>query len=184
MSDLTITRLSAVTEDLFARVHDNEVGEGWCHCTAWWVDTWDGFPERSAVENQALRQNINAGEDHDGFILLAAGEPIGWCQVTNRSRLPMLKVRYGPAPDDEVFAITCWVLHPEHRGKGLAHLYLDLILTDLRLRGVTRVQAFPHCGDDLEAGQVWTGPESLYLGKGFQEIVADRTWPVLELILS
>lgn len=81
-------------------------------------------------------------------------------------------------------AITCWVLHPEHRGKGFAQRYLDLILTDLQHRGVTRVQAFPHRGNNLEAGQVWTGPESLYLGKGFQEIVADPTWPVLEISLS
>ena len=41
--------------------------DGWCWCVAWEVDSWEGWTDRSASQNQALRERLWA---RDEFSLL------------------------------------------------------------------------------------------------------------------
>ena len=45
---------------------------------------------------------------------------------------------------------------------------LTEILKDLPGRGIGSVEAYPRRGRRLPAGNVWTGPEALFGGAGFQ----------------
>jgi GNAT superfamily N-acetyltransferase len=70
-------------------------------------------------------------------------------------------------PDPAIWAITCLLIAPPFRKQGLTHRFLQVILSDLKRKGVRRVQAFPRRGEELPDEDVWTGPERLYRRAGF-----------------
>lgn len=177
-----VRRLDASTRPDFRRLHCEGNGAGWCHCVAWWVESFDGWGERTAEQNRALREELFARGEDDGYLLMEDGEPIAWCQVGPRDRLPNLKRRYGLAPDPEVWSVTCFVVVPAARRGGAATELLGGVLEDLRARGVARVQAFPRRGA-TEPGALWTGPEAMYLRAGFRVERDDPERPILSLAL-
>src|SRR5689334_13710783 len=95
------TEVRRLTPDLvpqFHAVHSPAEGEGWCACVAWWVPSWDGWGDRSAEQNQALRAELFARGEHDGYLFYAGGALAGWCQAGLRDRLPNLVRTYALAP--------------------------------------------------------------------------------------
>ncbi|MCI0339618.1 MAG: GNAT family N-acetyltransferase [Planctomycetales bacterium] len=157
-----------------------ENGNDWCHCVAWWVPTWDGWGDRTEVQNRRLRERLFARGEYDGYLLYLDGRVSGWCQAGPRDRLRKLVKQYALAPDPEGWAITCIELAPACRARGLAHEFLRRILAALRKRGARRVQAFPERGKRLRPGAVWTGPEALYANAGFGVVRDDPKRPVME----
>lgn len=181
--EICVERVSAENAADFFKFQCPENGNGWCHCVAWWTPKWDGWGERTAEQNKALREELFARGEYDGYLLYLDGKVTGWCQAGPRDRLQKLVRQFELAPDADVWAITCFELAPQARGQGHARTMLDRVLGDLRLRGVKRVQAFPRKGKQLEPGEAWTGPESLYAGAGFRGIGASDKRLVVELEL-
>ena len=186
---IEIHPLTAERMDDFYRFHSREpVDEcdltGWCFCVAWWWDEggpdgWSGWGQRTCQQNRGLREEVGPG---DGYLLYRDGEPRGWCQVGPRDRLAKLCRLYRPEPRADTWAVTCFMLHPEVRGQGFARRLLGGALDALRGLGVARVEAFPKRGP-TDSNELWTGPERLFLGAGFQVVRADPTRPVLALEL-
>ncbi len=169
----------------FFKVHCEKEGLGWCACVAWWVPTWEGWGERTADENHALREALWEKGEYDGYIAYVDGAPAGWCQVGERDRLEKLLHQFELPPQPGTWAITCFAVVPAHRGAGLATFMLSEVLADLRGRGVERIEAFPkRLGEDPEAGELWTGPEGMYLAAGFQVERDDAARPILSLDLK
>lgn len=165
----------------FFRVHCDANECGWCRCVAWWVPTWDGWGERTAEQNRQMREELCDRGEYDGYLLYVDEAPVGWCQAGRRDRLEKLVRQYRLTPDPDAWAITCFQIAPTHRKQGLAGYLLAGALDNLRRRGVRRVEAFPKCGAGLEAGDLWTGPESLYRAAGFTVVRDDPRFPVLAL---
>lgn len=183
ISNLRVERLSAERKEDFYKVHDADSFGDWCYCAAWWVPTWEGWNDRTHEQNRALRESLFDAGIYDGYLLYMDDEPRGWCQAGPRDQLSKLLSVYTLPEDDSVWAITCFSIHPTLTGKGIAHTFLDLVLTDLRARGAKRVQAFPHVGIDLPVDEIWTGPLAIYQKAGFKFIKTDEKRPVLELEL-
>ena len=80
-TSLEVRRLTAERRSDFDRVHCKANGAEWCRCVAWWVSTWDGWGERTAEQNDALRDELFARGEHDGYLAYRDGVPVGWCQV-------------------------------------------------------------------------------------------------------
>lgn len=177
--DTRVVRLEPAGEADFHRVHRAACGEPWCHCIAWWVPTWDGWGERTASENLELRRELFARGEHDGYLLYVDAEPVAWCQAGPRDRLAKLVQQFELEPDPNTWAVTCFLLAPEQRGKGLARRLLNGVLEDLRARGVQRVEAFPKRGEGLDAADLWNGPERMFAAAGFEVVRDDPTRPVL-----
>jgi len=164
---ISVVPLDASRREDFYRVHSESHGCGWCNCVAWWVPTWEEWGERTADLNRALREELFSGGQYDGYLLYAEGRPVGWCQCGPRDRLPKLIQQFRLQPDPQVWAITCLLISPKIRKKGLAVHLLEGVLQDLKARGISRVQVFPRRGQDLPDEEVWTGPEALYSRAGF-----------------
>jgi ribosomal protein S18 acetylase RimI-like enzyme len=160
--------MQAALQDEFARLHSEAHGCGWCQCVAWWVRSWDGWSDRGADANRALRRSLFEAGEYDGYLLFDGTEPVGWAQVGPRDRLAKLVAEYGLDVEPGVWAITCLLLAPDARGRGWARRLVEAILRDLPARGVETVEAFPRRGDGLEAEAIWTGPERLFIDLGFQ----------------
>lgn len=176
--DVEVHRLDAARRDDFFRFHA-EANTGWCQCVAWWTPTWDEFAKKTAEENRSLRERLFDAGEHDGYLLYAGGEPAGWCQCGPRDRLAKLCADYQLEPSAGTWAVTCFVVAPRLRGRGLARGLLAAALEDLERSGVAHVQAFPFRGDDLPADDVWTGPEPLFRAAGFEVERDHPTHPVL-----
>ncbi len=159
-----VERMRSELRGDFQRLHAGQ----WCHCVAWWVPTWDGWDRRTEDENRAMRDGLFDEGQYDGYLLYVDDAPAGWCQCGPRDRLGKLCSQYGLEPDPETWAVTCFMLAPEARGQGLCHRLLAAVLDDLEARGARHVQGFPRRGGSGDAGDEWTGPESLFVRAGFQ----------------
>jgi ribosomal protein S18 acetylase RimI-like enzyme len=93
---------------------------------------------------------------------------VGWCQCGPRDRLEKLVSQYDLSPDNATWAVTCFVILPEYRGRGLSHRMITEVLNDLVKRGVKHVQGFPKRENSLSCAEVWTGPESVFRKAGFE----------------
>jgi GNAT superfamily N-acetyltransferase len=180
---LTVKRFDPSRRADFYRLHSEANGCAWCYCVAWWAPTWEGWGERTAEANRALREALLARGEYDGYLLYEDDAPVGWCQVGPRDRLEKLTRQLALPPDPETWAITCFQIAPAHRRKGLATRLLREVLRDLRGQGVRRVEAFPKRGDALDVEDLWNGPESMFRAAGFTVTRDDARRPVLALEL-
>jgi len=165
-----VRRLDAERRADFDRVHCEANGAGWCRCVAWWVPTWDGWGERTAEQNDALREELFARGEHDGYLAYLEGRPVGWCQVGPRDRLAKLVAQFELEPDPDTWAITCFVVAPRHRRGGVARAMLSEVLRDLPARGARRVEAYPRAGEGLDEGEMWNGPRAMLEHAGFERV--------------
>jgi len=184
MNNINFVKLDASRIDDFYLVHSDSNGFGWCKCVAWWVESWDGWSERTEEENKNLRESLFEIGEFDGYLLYVDGKPVGWCQAGPRDRLKKLVLQFQLEPDPTVWAITCFCIAPEYRGKGLSKIFLLKILDDLKNCKVKRVEAYPKASDISDAGDLWTGPIETYLANGFEIIREDPLKPVLSIRLN
>jgi GNAT superfamily N-acetyltransferase len=175
VSGLVVERFTAAHVDAFHTLHGTA---GWCSCVAWWVESWDGWGQRTAADNRALRDRLIAAGTFDGYLAFSRDEAVGWCQTLPRDRLIKIGRQFDLAADNGTWAIGCFFIHPAHRRQGIAQLLLRTILDDLPARGARRVEAYPKrtAGD---AGELWNGPEALFRAFGFATVKDDPVRPVL-----
>ena len=181
---ITVHRFDPARRADFFRLHSAAHEAGWCFCTAWWVPNWEGWGERTADENRALREELLQRDEYDGYLLYVEGEPAGWCQVGPRDRLQKIVRQFDLPPAPATWAITCFLIAPAWRGQGLASELLQAVLADLGTRGARRVEAFPRRGAELDALDLWNGPEGMFLRAGFRVVREDAARPVLALDLT
>ncbi len=180
-----VFRFDPGRRDDFFHLHGDSPDCGLCFCVAWHVPTWEGWGNRTAAQNRRLREELLDRGEYDGYLLYADGRPAAWCQAGPRDRLKKLTAQFGLAPDRSAWALTCFLVAPEFRRRGVCTHLLDAVLADLRTReGVVRVEAFPKRGAGLDAGELWNGPESIFEAAGFEIFVDDPRRPVYALSLN
>ena len=176
---LEVHRLTPGRERDFFRLHCAANGCGWCRCAAWWVPTWEGWGERSVEQNETLRRELFARGEHDGYLGYLDGEPVAWCQAGPRDRLRKAVEQFSLEADPDTWAVSCFLVHPAHRRRGLATVLLRSVLADLRERGARRVEVFPKRSEEADELDLWNGPEAMFRGEGFQVVRDDPVRPVL-----
>ena len=182
-AQLEIFALDAGRRADFYRLHGDCNDAGWCACAAWWVPSWDGWPERTDAENRAVREALFARGEHDGLLAYVGSEPVGWCQLGPRDRLAKLARQFALEPDPGAWAVTCFLVAPAWRGKGVAAALLAAAAGRARQGGAARLEAFPKRGAGLAADDLWNGPEGLLRAAGFVVARDDAVRPVLSLTL-
>ena len=182
MTHVAVKRLTHENEAEFGRIHCEATGNGLCQCVAWWVPTWEGWGERTAGQNLALREKLFRDGVHDGYLIYADGTLAGWVQAWTRDAFAKLASQFGVTSDEDAWMIGCVLILPQFREKGVARDALSLIVDDLRLRGAKTIDAFPKRGAS-DAGELWNGAESTYARLGFAVVKDDAKRPLLRLSL-
>ena len=121
------------------------------------------------------------GREFTVLILLAARTSIGF--IATRIVVDgaiALRGGYRPGTDG---AITCFLVVPGYRRRGLDSFLLREVMGDLRRRGVCRVEAFLTRGKPRSAEDLWHGPVSMFRAVGLSVIRDEPTRPVLALNL-
>jgi GNAT superfamily N-acetyltransferase len=123
-----------------------------------------------------LHDEIEAGPP-PGLIAYVDGEAAGWIRVGPRTvQQRILHTRaitaatVQPLNEDSVWAVTCFVVRKEHRGKGLNAALLASALDYARDSGARVIEAYPvdtstgsHRSNDLFHGTL-----STFLAAGFE----------------
>ena len=167
----------------FRALHSDANEAGWCRCVAWWVPTWDGWGERTAEENAALRETLCDGGEYDGLLAYECDGPVGWCQLGPRDRLRKLVGDLELDPEPAVWAVTCFLVPPRMRRRGVAAALLAAAVDAARDGGASRLEGYPRTVAE-EPGEMWTGPLELYLRAGFRPVQpgSPRSVVALQLI--
>ncbi len=167
----------------FYRLHCPANDAGWCNCVAWWVDSWDGWGERTAEQNRQFQQSLLSQDQYDGYLLFDADAPIAWCQVGRRDRLIKLVSQMQLELDPTTWAITCFFVAPAYRQQGVAKQMLDMVLAELKAKDISTVEVYPKRGLDLGASDLWNGPETMFTSAGFLFIKEVAQRAVLRMAL-
>ena len=188
--------LSPATADRFDDAEHALTGGGdgqACQCQ-WWMLTRTQFQRTTQDERrEMLRTEIEQGATPPALIAYVDGEAAGWVRIGPRaSQIRVLRTRAiaantdVPLDDEDVWAVTCFVVRREHRGKGLNAELLSAAVDFARSHGARSVEAYPldtrvatHRTNDLYHGIL-----SVFERAGFREVARpryDRTIVSLDL---
>ena len=166
---------------------------GHCWCT-WWRQPGSAFDagcaNGGAGNRELLRQLTNEGRVA-GLLGYLDGAPVGWVSVAPLHefgrilRSPTLKPRGSVAADD--WAIVCFWIPREHRGKGVATELLAGAIAHARAQGARRLEAYPIPTDGAhrDGSSLFTGTLKMFTSAGFS-VARQRkeARPVVELMLA
>lgn len=169
-----------------------------CYCRYWhFQGTKNDWLARCAFDRDASRQEheaaVRAGADEAlGLIAIAGDDVVGWMKLTPRQVLPKLtslpvyRGRLSPDASDagRVFAIGCLLVHPAHRGKGVARALIAAAPAFVRAHGGAAVEAYPRTAEArLHDEEAWLGPESVFAALGYERVAGEAPYFVYRLDL-
>jgi GNAT superfamily N-acetyltransferase len=136
----------------------------------------------SEANKRALKSLVDRGVV-PGLVGYENGRPIGWVSLGPREDYARLKRSPVMKPVDEkpVWSITCFVVDPKARHRGVAEAMLKGALTWARKQGVTLLEAYP-CDKPAKAADdsMWFGAKRMFDRAGFVEVARRKpTRPVM-----
>ncbi|MCW2801111.1 MAG: family N-acetyltransferase [Aeromicrobium sp.] len=175
------TRIEAANAVPWSDVEHALTGGGdgatcWCQ---WFLVTRKEFSAHSRDEQRAmLRQELADAQTSPGLIAYADDSPAAWVRVGSRTSQPALarshivKGSAEPIDDDDVWAITCFVVRREHRREGLATQLTAAAVDHAAKHGARVVEAYPIDTDQRNAGnnELFVGSVRLFRDAGFDEV--------------
>jgi GNAT superfamily N-acetyltransferase len=169
---IRIEALSAGNKDDFLRFFDGDAfsdNPGWsfCYCQCFYEDhrqiVWK---KQTAERNRSMACRRIGDGTMRGYLAFLGDEPVGWCNAAPRHLLHALDEE--PTLDvEKVGAIVCFLVAPQHRGKGIARRLLDAACDGLAAQGLGIAEANPETDAKTDA-ENHVGPLCLYLKSGFQ----------------
>lgn len=159
-----------------------------CQCQ-WWLLPNGPWKEASVEQRTELFRAELDGPRPPGLIAYVDGEPAGWVRVGPRVAQPrLLRTRdvtsstAEPFDADDVWAVSCFVVRTQHRGRGLAAKLLDAAISTAREAGARVVEGYPldPKAAKRSSNQLFRGTVSVFEDAGFT--VVDRPKPDRALV--
>lgn len=127
-------------------------------------DAWAQFCE-SGGSRDAQIERISGGGLR-GYLAYSDDTVAGWLNAAPRSHYPKLD-SFCPIDDPETTGnLTCFVIAPSYRRRGVARALLDAACAQFARDGLTVAEAFPPIDADGDADN-FRGPRALYERAGF-----------------
>ena len=161
-----------------------------CHCRYWhfegnknaWLARCFDEPGKNREEQMGL---VESGAlEARGLVALEGETAIGWMKLAPRAKLGKLR-RQGAyraldlGDDDGVWSIGCFLVHPEHRRRGVARALVSEADVHVRAWAGRAIEAYPHRpGYALRDEEAWMGPELMLAGCGYVAVHGEGPYPV------
>jgi GNAT superfamily N-acetyltransferase len=134
---------------------------------------WDPGPEAGPEHRRWKSDQISSGKAR-GLLAYIDRRPVGWCNAQPRARFANMR-SYKVAvtdPKEPVGSIMCFLVSPDHRGKGVGTALLKGACDMFRRDGLNVAEAYPRTsprGDGVPwAEENYKGSLSMYLKNGFE----------------
>ena len=169
-----------------------------CFCRYWHFagdkNAWLG---RCAFERDLNRDELAAAaraasDEARGVVATTGDAVVGWAKVAPASALPRL---YGQrfyrglrcltaagGLREGVFTLGCVLVHPSHRGRGVAAALCRAAVEAARAWGAIALEAFPRVVEGrVSDEELWTGPHEALLREGLRPVEYRPPYPVLRI---
>ena len=182
MSDVRILPATADLFDDAERVLDASADGASCQCQ-WWMLTNADYQRADRDERSSLLRDQIGAPVAPALIAYVDDDPAGWVRVGPRpaqvrlARTKEFAAATQPWDDDAVWAVSCFVVRKEHRGRGLATHLLDAAVDHARANGATVVEGYPLDPETARppADKLFRGVLSVFEKGGFE--IVDRPQP-------
>jgi GNAT superfamily N-acetyltransferase len=157
---------------------------GHCMCQRFKVLGWI-WRDSTHAERTELLQTQTGCDDPEaastsGLVAYVDGEPAGWVAVEPRTSYPKLRTSRVPwtgrsedKDDDDVWALTCFVVRKAFRGRGLTYPLARAAAEHARRSGARALEAYPMItqpGREISWGEVHVGARQVLQDAGFTEV--------------
>lgn len=143
-------------------------GAGGCVCAVYRNSSL-GMPERIA-----LMQSLCQTDPGPGVLAYCGGEVAGWCSVGPKSGFrALVNSRTIPHVDDSgVWSVTCFVVRPPFRRRGLMHDLLSGAVQHTAAMGGAAVEGYPvdPAGGRVDQTSGYVGTVALFEAHGFRRV--------------
>lgn len=171
MSELTFKRLTVDSLHDFLEYFDHTAfsdGSKWSGCYCQFYLNTDEYNDSKQATPESNRESacdrVESGH-MDGYLAYQDGKVVGWTAAGASKLFPAL-----PDADDKLARVLCFVIHPDHRGEGVATGLLEHAVKDLAERGFAAVEAAPYTQPE-QLAKNYRGHLSMYKKAGFEEVV-------------
>ncbi len=181
---LTIVPANEASWDDLAAIFGTTDYAGRCQCQRFKVVGWIWRDSTEEERSAMLRAQTACGDPNaaatSGLVAYVDDEPAGWVAVEPRTAYP--KLRTSPVPwsgrdedkgDDGIWAVTCFVVRKDYRGRGLTYPLARATIGFARERGSRALEAYPmitHPGKEITWGEGHVGACQVFEDAGFDEV--------------
>jgi GNAT superfamily N-acetyltransferase len=164
----------------------------WAGCYCAFYDhtgpTWDSEEPGFAERNRANRRDTIEAGNAAGLVAVEDGEILGWLNAAPRDMYASPR-RYGAAaePDDPpTGSIMCFVVSPDHRGKGVAKALLAAADDHFRALGLEVAEAYPpvELDPDEPFTTAYKGTRKMYEDAGYAPVRDIKSFTVMRKSLT
>ena len=191
---IVILPISPDRLDDFLAFFENSIPESeWgyrCYCAAFCGEencSEEGM-EKPEVRKAAAVRYIRGGTLR-GYLAYADRQVIGWCSANDRNACRKcfgVKWIVGTQlaeTEKKGKSVFCFEIAPEIRGRGVASMLLDRVISDAAKEGYAFVEAYPAKKADDET-ENYAGPAALYEKAGFSEVGETENCTIMRKNLS
>jgi ribosomal protein S18 acetylase RimI-like enzyme len=152
-----------------------------CQCQ-WWTLTNAQFQASDQQDRERMLRAQVVAQPSPALIAYVDGEAAGWVRVGPRTAQPRLSRTRDFAATNEswddpsVWAVTCFVVRKEHRGRGLNQQLLDAAIEHARDNGARVLEAYPNDTSLAKrpANELYRGILSVFENAGFREVARPK----------
>lgn len=139
---------------------------------------------RTAEVNRADALREIAAGNMRGYLAFEGSACVGWCNANDIAGLPRLRDDTEPfCRGKRVGCTICFVIHPNHRGRGLARQMLSRAIEDFRSAGYDAMIALPVESPGTEERR-YRGTLHMYQEAGYREVQTEGRLHVMWLALE
>jgi GNAT superfamily N-acetyltransferase len=163
------------------------VGGCWC---MWWRSRPKDYKANVGEKNEYALKALVDSHQPVGLLAYLNGKAVGWCSVAPREQLVRVRTSatWRPVDDLPVWAISCFFIDENYRGRQIAKQLLLHAIEYARKNSAIAVEAYPK---DLTLTTKRDKDRSLYFGTtkmfeeaGFEEVIRRHPiFPIMRLWL-
>jgi GNAT superfamily N-acetyltransferase len=113
----------------------------WC---MWWRLARSEFQKNAGAGNRRAFKKIVERGDVPGILAYDGARPVGWCAVQPKESYPSLaRSRTKTVDDRPAWAVTCFFVAKDYRGKGISQALLRAAVAHARGRGAKLIEGYP-----------------------------------------
>lgn len=139
-----------------------ETNPKWSGCYCQFYLNSGSENEDKSLNRRRACDRIKSGQ-MNGYLAFDGDKTIAWVAANKANNFSQL-----PPTSESTARILCFIVAPDHQGKGVATALLNFAIKDLAAQGYTSLEAAPVLSEEFDASG-YRGKLSTFLKAGFTQ---------------